>query len=76
MSAFTAEYGTSTHADLTDLPVWDLVAALRPAGRLSAWATSWAAFGRPDVTVSTMTAAHHWFVDRALVELGASTEEG
>lgn len=75
MSAFTAEYVARSQADTTDLPVWDLLAALRPAGRLSDWATSWAAFDRPDVTVATMTAAHHWFVDQALAELGVKSKE-
>jgi aminoglycoside phosphotransferase (APT) family kinase protein len=69
MSAFTDRYLALTSADATHLPVWDLVAALRPAGSLSTWAADWAEFGRPDVTPATMRAAHTWFVDRALAAL-------
>jgi aminoglycoside phosphotransferase (APT) family kinase protein len=72
MSAFTAEYLARSHTDPTNLPIWDLVAALRPAGLLSSWASAWADFGRSDVTTSTMRAAHHWFVDRALLQLDRS----
>jgi hypothetical protein len=40
MHAFTTAYLMQTHADPTHLPYWDLVAALRPAGKLSAWASN------------------------------------
>jgi aminoglycoside phosphotransferase (APT) family kinase protein len=69
MAAFTDEYTARTGADVTQLPVWDLVAALRPAGALSLWGADWQRFGRPDVTPSTMRAAHRGFVDRALAAL-------
>ena len=72
LTAFTAGYAAHRPVDRTALPVWDLVAALRPAGSLSAWAADWADFGRPDVTSATMRAAHRWFVDRALAELAGS----
>jgi aminoglycoside phosphotransferase (APT) family kinase protein len=64
--AFTARYATNTGADLAALPLWDLVAALRPAGFLSSWAVDWPKLGRPDVTADTMRADHRWFTSRAL----------
>jgi aminoglycoside phosphotransferase (APT) family kinase protein len=69
MAALTAGYAAHRPVDLADVAIWDLVAALRPAGSLSAWAADWAAFGRPDVTTATMRSAHHWFVDHALARL-------
>ena len=43
-----------TAVDPTTLPLWDLAAALRPAGVFSAWVADWADFGRPD-----MDSDHH-----------------
>lgn len=40
MQAYTAHYLALTGADTAQLPYWDLVAALRPAGELSAWSTN------------------------------------
>jgi aminoglycoside phosphotransferase (APT) family kinase protein len=37
MDAFTADYAASTDVDLGALPLWDLHAALRPAGRWDVW---------------------------------------
>jgi aminoglycoside phosphotransferase (APT) family kinase protein len=70
-AAFTDHYLSLMPVDLTALPIWDLVAALRPAGSLAAWATDWVDFGRPDVTEETMRAAHARFVDEALGALDA-----
>lgn len=69
MSAFTDEYVSLRSADPTHLALWDLVAALRPAGALSSWAADWAVFGRPDVTAATMRAAHQSFLAQALAVL-------
>lgn len=69
MAAFTDRYLARTTRDPTDLPAWDLVAALRPAGALSTWAADWVALGRPDVTADTMRTAHRWFTDQALDRL-------
>jgi aminoglycoside phosphotransferase (APT) family kinase protein len=71
-AAFTDHYFSLMPVDAADLPIWDLVAALRPAGSLAAWAADWADFGRPDVTEETMRAAHTRFVDAALAALGAA----
>ena len=69
MRAFTDHYLALTAVDITNLPVWDLVAALRPAGGISAWAADWANFGRPDLTASGMRATHAEFLDAALAAL-------
>jgi aminoglycoside phosphotransferase (APT) family kinase protein len=69
MDAFTARYCDLREVDARRLPLWDLVAALRPAGELSLWAAGWDASGRPDVTPTTLRAAHGWFVDQALAAL-------
>lgn len=37
MNVFTAEYHSMSNADLSQLPKWDLLAALRPAGRIADW---------------------------------------
>lgn len=40
MDTFTREYRSMSNADLSMLPWWDLMAALRPAGRLGDWTES------------------------------------
>jgi aminoglycoside phosphotransferase (APT) family kinase protein len=67
--ALTEHYTARTGADLRQLALWDLAAALRPAGEISAWATDWANYGRPDMTPARMRTSHHWFVDDALAAL-------
>lgn len=64
--ALMAGYETETAVDPTRLPFWDLAAALRPAGQISAWAADWPALGRPDLTPGTMRRAHNAFVVEAL----------
>ncbi len=62
MHTFTAHYMALTGADSTNLPYWDLYAALRPAGKLGTW-------GLDAVTEQRMRAQHRWFVSRALEQL-------
>ncbi len=45
MHAFTHRYQALTGEALHELPYWDLIAALRPAGRLVEWAAIWPKFG-------------------------------
>lgn len=60
---FTARYHALRPAvDLTALPLWDLRAALRPAGKLATWGLSRARKAR-------MIAAHRQFVSEALGQL-------
>jgi aminoglycoside phosphotransferase (APT) family kinase protein len=70
MAAFTDHYLALTSLDPARLPVWDLVAALRPAGAFSAWVADWVDFGRPDMNATTMRARHRGFLDQALDALG------
>ncbi len=65
MHQFTAHYATRTTVDLTNLPYWDLCAALRPAFQIATWA------GDP-VTEQRMRDRHRWFVSQAMALIGAS----
>jgi len=69
MATFTAMYASATGVDMTNLPLWDLVAALRPAGNISSWSSQWPALGRPDIRPETMRTDHRWFVDQARAAL-------
>lgn len=62
MEHFTAHYAALTGIDLTNLPFWDLSAALRPCGKLAGWGLE------PDVE-TRMRERHAWFVERALARL-------
>jgi aminoglycoside phosphotransferase (APT) family kinase protein len=82
MTAFTDHYFSLTSVDPTSvdptsvdpgaLALWDLVAAIRPAGVFSAWVADWADFGRPDMNATDMRARLRWFADQALGALGLS----
>lgn len=65
-ATFTERYRRSRPFADADLVVWDLVAALRPCGVIDAWASAYPSLGRPDLTESTMRAAHAEFTERAL----------
>jgi aminoglycoside phosphotransferase (APT) family kinase protein len=59
--------------DFQQLPYWDLLAALRPMGRIDEWAAGLAETGRADMTEAHMRAVHRRFVDQALAQvLGSS----
>lgn len=63
MHAFTQRYRElMPHVDVSQLPYWDLIAALRPAGKLSQW-------GLDPQTEQTLRARHRHFVDQALQAL-------
>lgn len=66
---FTDVYAAETGADLSALPKWDLIVALRPLHCLNKWAEGWPEMGRPDITHATMRAAHHAFVSAAMAAL-------
>jgi aminoglycoside phosphotransferase (APT) family kinase protein len=70
MHALTARYQALRGGDYATLPAWDLVAALRPMGRLDVWAADWPALGRSDITEATMAAQHQEFVAQAVAQLG------
>ena len=52
-------------SDFTNLPYWDLYAALRPASSIAEWATVYPPWGRADITEETMRAGHKWFITQA-----------
>jgi hypothetical protein len=54
-----------TAIDLTNLPLWDLRAALRPAGKLAVW-------GLDDLTEKTIRAKHRWFITQAFEKLSCN----
>lgn len=63
MQRFTAHYlALQSDLDPTDLPYWDLAAALHPAGRLSTW-------GLPPEKEARLRRLHHEFVDQAVNRL-------
>jgi len=69
MHEFTECYRTESEFDLTDLPYWDLDAALRPVFNIAEWAT--VDLDRADITEATMRAGHRQFVDQAFEALRA-----
>jgi aminoglycoside phosphotransferase (APT) family kinase protein len=62
MQRFTHLYQSMTTIDFTQLPYWDLCAALRPIGQIALW-------GLDANTEKTMRERHRWFVARALGKL-------
>ncbi len=58
MQSFTRQYQSMTTIDFTNLPYWDLCAALRPVSKLAQW-------GLDEVTEKTMRERHGWFVAQA-----------
>jgi len=69
MRRFTDVYRAATSVDMSALPYWELLVALRPAHYISHWAATWPDYGRPDVTSTTMRAAHRAFVEQAFAAL-------
>ena len=71
MDRFTDFYRREMNTKTLELPVWDLVAALRPMSKLAAWATALHArpIGRVDLTTDVLAEHHQLFVKRALAAL-------
>jgi aminoglycoside phosphotransferase (APT) family kinase protein len=69
LQTFSRSYQTLTRCDLSQLPYWDLLAALRSASRLAEWAAGWAELGRGDITEATMRGERRWFVEQAFARL-------
>jgi aminoglycoside phosphotransferase (APT) family kinase protein len=59
MQSFTKQYRSVARIDFTDLPYWDLCAALRPAFRIAEWAGG-------EAKEKMMRERHRWFVTRAM----------
>jgi aminoglycoside phosphotransferase (APT) family kinase protein len=62
MHSFTQHYISMTSIDFTNLPVWDLFAALRPASKLSEWAAD-------DIAEKRMRERHRLFITQAFEKL-------
>ncbi len=65
MRAFTETYARHSALNWSQLPAWDLLAALRPAGELDVWAAGWSDLGRDDISHATFLHAHQAFVNEA-----------
>lgn len=62
MTELTRRYLDLSAIDVGNLPYWDLVAALRPCGKLADW-------GLEAATERQMRQRHAWFVDQVLAGL-------
>jgi aminoglycoside phosphotransferase (APT) family kinase protein len=62
MQSFTQQYQTMTTIAFTNLPYWDLCAALRSASQFAGWAVD-------DAAERTMREKHRWFIAQALAKL-------
>ncbi len=73
MHAFTQHYASIMAIDYTNLPYWDLCAALRlvrlAGADLAEWAAFFLPFGRGDITAQTIRAHYRYFVDQAFRQL-------
>jgi aminoglycoside phosphotransferase (APT) family kinase protein len=69
MQQFTHDYQSVNPIDFSNLPYWDLYAAMLPTKQLADWAAGWIDFGRPDVTEATLLAGHEWFIQHALNQI-------
>ncbi len=65
LEAFTAHYLTRNPLDATELPRWDIWAALRPIQVFTGWAES-------ETAARQLQDRHDWFVGRALTALDQS----
>ena len=62
MHSFTQQYQSITAIDFTNLPYWDLCAALRPIAYIAEW-------GLDAATERTMRERHRWFSNQAFEKL-------
>ena len=69
MDVFTDTYLSKSGIDSTYLPVYELIAALRPAGKISEWARGWHDLGRADINHDIMLECHKKFRQNALASL-------
>ncbi len=62
MGSFTQQYQSTTIIDFTNLPYWDLCAALWPIDQIAQW-------GLDEATERIMRERHRWFTTQAFEEL-------
>ena len=67
--------GAATDIDYADLPYWDLCATLRflrfAQGNIAGMAEFFSPYGRADITERTIRRDMRYFVEQALIALGA-----
>jgi aminoglycoside phosphotransferase (APT) family kinase protein len=77
MHLFTECYQSLMHLDDSDLPYWDLCAALRlirlAGADLGAWAAFFSPYGRPDVTEQSIMWECQTFIRQALNKIETGT---
>jgi len=75
LNSFMEQYRSMMAIDYTNLPYWDLYAALRlvrlAGANLAEWAAFFVPFGRPDITEHTIREHYRLFVDQAFEKLAA-----
>jgi aminoglycoside phosphotransferase (APT) family kinase protein len=73
MNSFTHHYMSMMAIDYTNLPYWDLYAALRlvrlAGADLAGWAVFFLPFGRPDITEQTIREHYRFFITQAFEKL-------
>jgi aminoglycoside phosphotransferase (APT) family kinase protein len=73
MRIFTDHYLALTAVNTTNLPYWELCAALRfirlAGADLAEWAAFYPPFGRYDITEQTIRDHYHYFISQALGQL-------
>jgi aminoglycoside phosphotransferase (APT) family kinase protein len=73
MTSFTDYYQSGMPVDYTDLPYWDLYAALRfirlVGSHLDEWAAYFHPYGRRDITVRTIRTYYDFFIHQAFERL-------
>ncbi len=73
MNTFTDHYKSMMAIDYSNLPYWDLSAALRlirlAGSNLAEWAAFFLPFGRPDITEQTMREDYKLFITQAFEKL-------
>jgi aminoglycoside phosphotransferase (APT) family kinase protein len=73
MHSFSQHYQSRLMIDSTNLPYWDLYAALRLLRMANANFAEWAAFfppfGRPDLTEQSLRDHYHFFITQAFAKL-------
>lgn len=73
MHSFTRHYQAQVPLDYTNLPYWDLYAALRfvrlAGADLAEWAAFYPPFGRPDITEQSLRTHYQFFITQALARV-------
>jgi aminoglycoside phosphotransferase (APT) family kinase protein len=68
MHSFTYHYQSMTPIDFTNLPYWDLCAALRPDSKIAEWAAD-------AITEKTMREGHRLFITQAFAKLSVQRKK-